>query len=269
MIKSKATEAAFALCPTSARASEPHTGAMRTFSPKLFNEIANLPKVRPWLGGEGALDLSAVVADPRNFVFQRGDEGGFICIPVYGSTYEVHTLFHPGSGEIAVAFMHRCMEWMFCRTDCVELVCRVPEGHKGAEWLASQGGFRPAGIQQNWDAGRGATLKRLWIEDWARVADASAAAGAEFHQQLETAKLEAGSALPIHSDDDDHDAMVGAALLMACNGQVLKGVNLYNHWAVVAGYAQIQLLSVAPPLVDIVDAIVGLENGKMEILLCR
>lgn len=244
----------------------------RTFSAKLFNSIANDPQVRPWLGGGSAqLDLSGLVKNVSNFAFQLGETGGFVVCPIFGQTYEVHTLFAPGDRDHAaiVTFMHQCIEWMFCRTEAVELVCRVPEGHLGAEWLSTKGGFECIGKQQDWDAGKSARLKRLWVENWAKNSTSAAVSGREFHELLAAAKEQADSKLPEHPDDVVHDSVVGAALLMARHGRWLKGTNMYNHWAAIAGYAQVQVVSEAPLVVDVGDALVEIGDDGLEVLLCR
>ena len=99
---------------------------------------------------------------------------------------------------------------------------------------------------------------------------AAKAEGHAFHEMLEAAKREACTELPVHDDDPAHDRYVGACALMAKRGQAAKGVGMYNSWAAAAGYAQIQLLSAAPPVVDVVDGIVHLNQaGEMEVLQCR
>jgi hypothetical protein len=56
---------------------------------------------------------------------------------------------------------------------------------------------------------------------------------------------------------------------MCHRGQARKGVILYNLWASAAGYAPITLLADDPPLVDVVDGIVGLEDGKLRVLAVK
>lgn len=243
---------------------------MRTFDPAQFNAIANLPEVRWRLGGEGHLDLTNVILNPRNYAFQN-DLGGFICMNTFGATYEVHTIFTPkrnGIEEIK-RLMFRAELFMFTKTNCVELITKVPDGNRGAERLANTFGFIDVGRQVNWDKGVGAALKRKTLEDWAKGAPETYLAGRSFHDTLAAAKREQNGTAPPHDDDSTHDMIVGAAFLMAKGGQVSKGISFYNYWANFAGYAPVSLISESPPVLDIRDAVVGIEDGKLEVYLCR
>lgn len=243
---------------------------MRTFDPSKFNEIANIPHVRRVLGGAGTLDYSAALANPNNYAFQN-DQGGFICANIYGSSYEVHTFF---DGRLADArevnaLMFQSEIYMFTRTNCQELVTRVPDGNRWAESLCNQFGFRDIGRQRVWMDGKGAAMKRKTLEDWVRGAPETHLAGRQFHETLEKAKAAAGSSLPAHADDNLHDAIVGGAILMSKGGQLLKGISFFNYWAVLTGYRPVQILSDNPPVVDVNDAIIGFENGKVEVYHAR
>lgn len=243
---------------------------MRTFDAKNLNRIANLPSVRPHLGGENLIDLKPILANPRNYAFVN-DLGGFVCINTFGATYEVHTIFDPqrrGTEEI-VALMFQAERFMFSNTDCIEITSKVPEGNRGADRLANTFCFSDVGKQTNWDKGRSATLKRKTLEDWAKNSPETYVAGRNFHDTLEAAKRQAGSAIVPHAEDAMHDMLVGAAVLMVKGGQVRKGIGFYNYWATFAGYAQITLLSDLPPVVDIHDAVIGIEAGNLEVYLCR
>lgn len=244
---------------------------MRTFDATLLNTIANRDDVRFRLGwGSEKLDLSPIVKNPRNYAFQN-DLGGFVCINTFGQTYEVHTIFTPERKgvESVVDLMFRAEFFMFTKTDCVELTSKVPEDNAGAERLANRFGFLNIGTQLNWDAGRSATLKRKTLEDWAKNAPESYIAGRNFHDTLEAAKLHTGATVPAHAEDNLHDAIVGASVLMVQGGQVRKGIGFYNYWASLSGYGQVNLVSETPPVIEMSDAVIGLEDGKLEVYLCR
>lgn len=51
----------------------------RTLDAAAINEIANHPEVRPWLGGDGVLDLSELVSAPANITLAI-DGGAFVCV---------------------------------------------------------------------------------------------------------------------------------------------------------------------------------------------
>lgn len=242
----------------------------RTFDAAFFNEICNLPEVRPWLGGEGPIDTAPVLANPANYAL-RAKNGGFILIAHGAGSYSVHTQFSSeGRGAEAAEAMRAGLDFMFTRTDCMQIHSLCPDLNPSAAFLAMKGGakkwFRKAA-----DALLGPGQVVRWdIEDWAVSEPSLEADGQAFHELLEAAKAKAGSDLTTHADDPWHDRMVGAVIRMTLRGQVTKGIALYNRWAAAAGYAPVTLLSEAPPLVDVGDGIVGLNtNGELEILACR
>ena len=108
----------------------------RTLEPARFNEIANDPAVRPWLGfGRSEIDLGDVVRDPRNFCFLTDTETGcYIMHRLADGLYEAHTLSYPGRGcAVAMARLRDLvLDFMFARTDCVEITTKVPDGHQAA-----------------------------------------------------------------------------------------------------------------------------------------
>jgi len=56
---------------------------------------------------------------------------------------------------------------------------------------------------------------------------------------------------------------------MYSRGQAKKATSLYNRWAVNAGYAPIQLISEEPPVVDVLDAVMRLDEDELEVMTCR
>lgn len=237
----------------------------RTFDPTELNSVANHPEVRPWLGGEGELDLTSLVMNPQNFTLM-GSGGGFLLQRHDAGVYEVHSQFRPGTD--AMASMREGLDYMFCRTDCERLVTQVPDDNRSAKGLAVAAGFR--GEFHRKGAFRGPTwFYSLTIEQWISHTPALEKDGEWFHRQLEEAKELAGSSLPVHDHDPAHERAVGAAVRMFCAGNHHKAVKFYNRWAQFAGYAPIALVSTQPAVVDVKDAVVGFSDEKMEVLLCR
>jgi hypothetical protein len=62
----------------------------RTFDPIEINALANDPDVRPYIGGDGPLDLTGVVERPEH-LFLVGEHGGFGLLWSAPSVMEVHT----------------------------------------------------------------------------------------------------------------------------------------------------------------------------------
>lgn len=241
---------------------EPAAKLHRTFDAARLNEVANHPDVRPFVGGEGELDLSSIVADPRNFALEV-DGGGFIMQALERGIYEVHSLFLPEARGQTVTAMQDGMRFMFCHTDCFRLLTLVPTGNIAAAALARKGGF------SKWFERSTGDYLALDLDAWIAGASWADAYGAEFHEKLEAAKHASGSSLPIHDDDPVHDRFVGMALAMARAGNAHKGIAAYNRWAAFAGYAPATLLSTTPVLVDVGDGLVTLDGERLEVVSCR
>lgn len=250
------------------------TKLRRSFDVQAFNNIANHAEVRPWLGGRGPLDFSAIVGDPSN-VCLLGDGIGFMAHKLSDGLYEVHTLALPHArGANAFECGREGMRYMFAATDCVELVTKCPDGNRGAMALACAAGFREvfrreAAFDDGSLEAKGISYRKANLDDWRMGDPALELTGTWFHDKLEAAKVAAGSNLDIHPDDAAHNCAVGASVLMVMAGNPRKAVWAYNRWAIFAGYAPITLISEAPVIVDVVDAIVAPRGDDMEVLLCR
>lgn len=247
-------------------AAEPYC-VRRTFDARRLTEIANNPEVRPWLGGDGPLDLEADVSNPANHAMVT-DDGGFIAVRHEPGLYEVHSLFLKTGRSRTQDSMRDGLDYMFTRTDCVRLVTQAPDDNPAAAALAQSGGFKP--MFRSEVAARGPTVfLALAIEDWSMSCAALEADGAWFHQTIETAKAVQNSSLPDHAHDPAHERAVGAAVRMIRAGNVEKAVIFYNRWARLARYPLISLLSLNPPVLDVGDAIASVEGDSMSVLLCR
>lgn len=245
------------------------TPASPEHATEVLNRVANNPAVRPWLGGEGEIDLTDLLEDEHNRAFV-GATGGFIAHRLMPGIYEVHSIFE-GAGAIQLA--RESLRYMFGATDCVRLVTKVPDGNLRAAGLCRMAGFqeefRREAVWPSPDGMVGVSYQVLTFERWRASDPELPALGAEFHDWLEAEKLAAGSPLPTHPHDEAHDRAVGASFLMIKNGMAQKGVLTYNLWATFAGYASIELLADYPPVVDVRDAIVTLDGSTMRIVECR
>ena len=242
----------------------------RTMNPAGLNAVANDPSVRPWLGGEGALDFSQFASDPANVLWE-GEGGGFVVLKHEPGLYEVHTLFLPSArGAAAVETSREGLRYMFLATDCVELLTKCPADNPAAIGFARDAGFQLKFTRKGgWKDGVDLYFYSLSFDRWVGRDEVMKLSGEAFHAELERVKAQAGSPLPTHPDDEAHDRTAGAAVEMVRAGNVRKAVWLYNRWARFAGYASIDLLSESPPVIDVRDAIVTVRDGSMEVLLCR
>lgn len=238
--------------------------------PGFWNEIANHPTVRPWLGGEGDLDLSAVLANTLNEPL-AGPHGGFLFIKHEVGRYELHTLIgSEGRGASVLPLFAEAARRLFTKTDATEIVTKTPGSNRAAAIMARRAGFRPLFVRKAaWPDGSDLTFYVLTLDEWMQRDPTLAGEGHAFHEMLEAAKRQAGSQLPKHPDDPTHDRAAGAAALMAKAGQAAKAAWIYSRWACLAGYQTIELVQDEPPVIDVRDALVTVKDGTLEVLECR
>lgn len=237
----------------------------RQHSPELINRFLNHPEVFPWVSGgrPAPLDATQVVADPNNVVLCC-DWGGVVFAKLRLGFFEAHTAVLPeGRGGGTLALGRAALEWMFSRTDAVEILTRVPRGN-----VAGSAAMRAMGVpvwfttQPIWPTPSGPVpmgVYRLHLFDWIVLErEALGRAGELFH-----VKLAAAGGLADHPDDPVHDAHVGAAIGMIEGGQAEKGVTAYNLWATMAGYGQISIASPDPLTIDIGTALIDVRTGAV------
>jgi hypothetical protein len=237
----------------------------RATDAKFLNYVANHPAVRPDVAdaAEGVLDLSVRIDDA---LVLTGEHGAFIVFRYGVGTYECHSLFLPdGRGEWGREFAEAGLEYMFCATDCIDLLTRVPQGHVGAKALARICGFEPEFTTPAECLFRGqrvpCAIRSLSLQRWATRAPGMAERGAKFHDWLNTSNL-AGEP---HAKDPDHNRVVGITIAMFKAGQPSKATAFYNRWATAARHEPIRLLSHAPPQISFDAGVLTLENGEIRL----
>ena len=241
---------------------------------RFLNAVANHPDVRPWIGGEGALDLGPVLADPLN-VALTFEAGGWVFARHEAGIHELHTLILPeGRGRRARDAWREAERYLFARTDAREIVTRVPANNRGAALAARLCGFRErfrrtAAFRAAGGAMVDVSYQALTIDDWAGRDAEALKAGEVFHAQIEVAKSVADSALPDHPEDAAHDQAAGAACLMIGCGNARKGVWFYNRWARLAGYPGVRIVTECPLVIDVGEGmLVDVSEGTMEVIRC-
>jgi len=232
----------------------------RTADATAFNVIANHPMVRPWIGGDGAADLTAVVAEPSNIALLGG-----------AGRYEVHSLFDPSrSGQAAIHAMRDAMAYMFTSTPCVELLTKVPVDNLAAKGLARLAGFTPqfeSLSAWNAESQKLTAFYSLPVEKWALLSRESKRMGAWFHAMLDTIRTDEQHTA--HPDDAVHDAMVGATIGMLQAGLVWKAVTYYNRWALWTGYETLVVESECPLVVSFDQLRIEIMQSHVEVLSCQ
>lgn len=245
----------------------------RAFNADGFNEILNDPFVRPDVAdmSEGVLDVSTIVANTNN-VLLMGEHGGQLLIRLLPGVYEVHTATtKEGRGDWITAFAWQSAQYMFTRTDCYEVVTRVPHKHFGADNLVARLGMRLEFVRPKGCVWRGQRQPaRIWsyrIQDWIALHPSGLCdIGKGFHDFLHSEANRLGIKDEPHPFDQDHNTYVGAVCEMIRNGQVYKGVNFYNRWALVARQPTIQLLQEKDPTIIKFDiGLLVFENGEVHV----
>lgn len=249
----------------------------RTFDPTFVVSVVNHPEVRPWLG-LGTEDLTdgvgEMVSSPLNHTLVS-QYAAVIFQWIEPGRYEVHSQCLPaGRGFHSAHVAQEVMRYIFTRTDCFEVITRVPDGNAAALGITRHVGFastfRREDAWQDPDGERvGVQFFSLPLERWRNRDPMLGEIGHEFHDWLEALKKDAGSPLPAHPEDGDHDRAVGMAALMAQAGQGPKAVLAYNRWASLAGYQQIGLVSETPLVLDLRDAVVQVMGRSAQVLLVR
>lgn len=237
----------------------------RTLDGAFFNEIANHPDVRPWIGGAGEVDLRRVVANPEN-VAMRYLGGGLIFERLADGLYEAHSMFLPERrGRYAVVCMRHALQYLFTATDCLEILTRVPDGNKAADGFARLAGGRELYRLEHDPkmGGAAVSVRSLTLDAWRAASPDCLAAGEEFHDILERAGEHDG-----HPEEPAHDRAVGSAVLMIRAGNYAKAVWSYNRWAVMAGYQPVELASHAPVIISMGKAFVAMLDGRIEVMKC-
>jgi len=242
--------------------------------PRFLTWVANEPDVRPWIGGEGPIDLAPLISDARNYAM-RAEAGGWMFVRHEPGTYELHTLF-TGRGDPRgrLEAWTEAARYMWVATDAREIVTRVPRHNRAARYAARHCKFATRFERKSsfrTDAGElvDVAYMGLSIDDWWGDDVDALRAGETFHAALEAAKREAGSHLPDHPPDDTHDQAAGAACLMIAAGNPRKAAWFYNRWAALAGYPPIAILSEAPLVIDVgAGVVVQVLHGQMEVIRC-
>lgn len=246
----------------------------RTMDATFLNGVANHPDVRPWLGGDGVLDLTDAIADPNNVALQ-GEHGGFVGVKLEPGVYECHSLFLPeGRGTAAKEAMAEGLRYMFVQTDCLQVVTKCPAGNGAALGAARTMGFAPQfTLEQGWplpDGTRGSVdCMVLHFSKWLARDEEVQGRGEWFHQRLEDLTAEIGKMIPVHFDEPAHNRAVGASVMMFEAGNPIKAQASYNLWARFAGFPPIRILNLNPVIVDMDQVVIGIAGNDMEVLLCR
>jgi len=228
----------------------------RQFSADRINTLVNDPRIRPWVAaGTEQLDLTAQLKRPGNILLM-GAHGGVMFLRLMPGIYEAHTVVEPSArGRWTDELTEAVVEWMFLRTDCYEILTRVPQGHIGAKAAAERRGLKYEFTRPRECTFLGEVkdvhIHSMRIQDWIPQAKHLMEAGRDFHERMHEAAALLGVMDPAHDDDPNHNLYVGVSLSMIRYGQLGKGVLYYNRWALVSRHAPVFVLNTDPIEVQI------------------
>lgn len=245
----------------------------RTMDAAVLNTAANDPRVRPFGGGEGTIDLSAAIGNPENYAFVN-EFGGFLVVKLERGLYEVHSMMLPeGRGPETIQDVRSTIRFMFAATDCMEIVTKVPQGNAAALGMCRATGFSKSFERTNaWHETNGDRVNlgyyTLSFSAWRARDTVIVERGVWFHTELERVTAILEKPIPAHADDTAHFRAVGACVVMFEAGNPVKAVALYNRWALMTGYTPIKLISVNPVVIDTDGVVIAIQNSNMEVLRC-
>jgi hypothetical protein len=108
------------------------------------NRVINAPEVRPFVGGEGVLDVTPVLTNPLN-VALMGEHGGFLFTWSSPRVFEVHTfILASGRGDWARSAARDAIAQMKA-IGATELWTRILPEQGNVIAFAEEMGMRPTG----------------------------------------------------------------------------------------------------------------------------
>lgn len=237
----------------------------------LINRIMNDPSVRPTIGGTGPIDLAPLVANQGNVVL-CGEHGGAVFHKLLPGLYELHTAVLPaGRGAWTLQAGADALFHIFTRTDCVEVVTKVPPENRPAEAATKRIGMTydwlsPCGWEVK-GVNRPVPIYSMKFTDWPRTcADVLAPIGVWFHAEIQSQLARLGRPPIEHIEDDFHNAAAGAVVAMIRGGQAMKGVTYYNRRAGIAKTPMIRIINADPLVLDLHDCRVSVYGDDFEVL---
>jgi hypothetical protein len=221
----------------------------RVFDAIRLNAIVNDPSVRPHVGflGDQNLDLTDLVRDTANYLIM-GQYGCVLFIRLQNGLFEAHTqVLKEGRGQWVIGLAKAAMQWMFTRTDALELVSKCPTLRTRALAKCINGQFDCTVLGHD---GNEVNVYSITLQNWLAHADHVANAGKEIADLL---------FLP----DYCHKPL-GVLRAMFSGSQIMKGIIFYNRWAAIAGSNMATITSLKPASFTIADTIIVVrENGEV------
>jgi hypothetical protein len=242
----------------------------RSFSAERLNYILNHPAVRQDVAdlSEGKLDLKKSVDNDKN-ILVMGEHGCVMFFCVSQCIYEAHTQILPeGRGAWAFQFVQSCAEFMFTKTDAMEILTRVPHGHIAAKALALKAGLKYEFTRTDCCVFRGQKVPvdifSGRLQDWVLIAPDYRELGDIFHHRLNALAADKGVNEAPHEDDENHNQYIGICIKMMQGGQHHKAVAFYNRWAFASRHALVEIVSENPTVIKFDIGFLKINGNRIE-----
>lgn len=224
---------------------------------KRVNRIINDPSVLPWVQGaqESPIDLTPSIQDQRNILLM-GQHGGTLFHQHFAAIYEAHIQVLPaGRGPWCKLMSQASLYWMFCKTDAMEIMARIPTGNPAVRALVKSLSFRKQeSVTSGWTYdGKeiSADVFAITLQEWAGTSPGLVERG-----EWMARKVNKSLAEPTFILQEGQARYLGVLYEMAVCGMPSKGVMLYNRWAAMASSAQIEICSIKPFAVIVNETVV-------------
>ena len=240
-----------------------------------LNTVLNDPEVFSRIGMPGLdrFDVSAIVADRRNFVFVV-DGGALLFTCIEPGAYEGHFDFLQGyRGRYAIEAINTALHWMFTRTDCVRIAGKIPDQNKPARWVCKYlGAAKEFDRTAIWATADGFADVSFWSMSYERWIDRDASvedAGRKFQSDLLAERSRLGHESMAMEWDHCVYRRLGAAIETIIAGPVEKAVILYNRWAAFAMAPVMNLIARDPLVIDFDGALLQFSGSSFKAIKCR
>lgn len=210
--------------------------------PHHLNRLLSDPSIEPWVRGYaiGKLDASRLLEDPSIIVL-GGKFAACVLRQVMPGLYDLHVQCVPeGRGKWMLDFSRAAFHWLFCRTDCMEIMGRLPTGNLPVKAYARSLGFRHRFTsQKGWVKDLDplpCDIVSICLHDWVAAAPGLVERGHWVAEHLQVSWVQ------------EEERFIGLAMEMLLSGQtqVMKAVVWHNRWADMAGFPIMQILTLDP-----------------------
>jgi hypothetical protein len=129
----------------------------RAESPEFLESLANDPRIRPFIGGEGEVRAGETWKDSIGLEWHNG---GMVFLRESPGVYSAHLLFLPHASPLKKVL--QAFRYMFTRTACHTVIGQIPTDNTKARRLALLVGMDYLGDKH------GHSHYRLTARDWIR-----------------------------------------------------------------------------------------------------